>query len=282
MNIKKYFKLIRIHQWIKNFFLVIPLIFSGDFIYLDKDIRVVIGFFAFCFLASSMYIMNDINDVEEDRKHSTKKYRPIASGEISIKKALFIAMALFLGSILLSTLLSYSYIAVLLLYLVLNLIYTHYTKHIPVWDILFLASFYIVRIFAGGVAIDVNLSSWLFLTAFFATLFIGSGKRYVELATNGKSSRKVLSFYSHEFLNYCLALSSFCTILFYTLYTTTKSFYFQISSVFVVVGFLNYFFLLYRKDIHEDPVSALLKSKSMFLVLAGWLVYVLILLRFSL
>lgn len=272
----KYLKLVRVHQWIKNLFIFIPLIFSGTITDIFHIVNSIIIFFSFSLIASFVYIMNDIKDVQDDRKHPQKRYRPIASGEISVTRAYIIGFALLLCAFGLTYFINHQTYIVLGVYILSNIVYTFYVKKIVIWDILFLASFYIMRILAGAIAIEVPVTSWLILTAFFATLFIGSGKRYVELTNYGNSSRKVLSQYSIEFLQYSLYLASFCTVLFYSMYTLQKSYYHQFSIIFVVLGFLVYFFNLYRNKVHDDPVTTLFKSYDLLIIFCLWTIYIVI------
>lgn len=275
-----FIKILRPHQWIKNLFLFIPLVFSENFKTLDKVIEVLVAFFSFCLIASAMYVFNDLKDIESDRSHPKKQFRPLARGDISKFSAIILACFLASLSILLGFFLDSDFLIILMIYIILNLFYSNWLKHIPVIDIVLLASFYIVRIFTGAVAINVEVSSWLLLTSFFAALFLGSGKRYVEFVSSNAASRRVLKSYSKKFLLYCLQLSSFCTILFYTLYASTRSFEFQLSSIFVVIGFMNYFYLLYKEKLDEDPVITLVKTNSIRLLLFCWLIYVIWILYF--
>lgn len=282
MNIKAYLKLIRVHQWVKNVFVFIPLVFSGDFIRLEKIELSLIAFVSFCLIASSMYILNDLSDIESDRKHPTKKFRPLAAGVISKRNAVVVEIIFALLSLSLAYYLGIHFFGVILLYILVNLLYSSKLKNIPILDLIILSSFYIIRIYAGASAIDVPVTSWLLLTAFFATLFIGSGKRYVELITHGSESRKVLKYYSKEFLNYALHLSSFCTILFYSLYSISRTNYYQISIGFVVAGFLIYFYYLYKEEVTEDPVLLILKNKALLLITALWGIFILAILYLGL
>jgi 4-hydroxybenzoate polyprenyltransferase len=268
----------RVHQWLKNFFIFLPLIFSSEFLILSQDLKNILAFISFCFMASCVYILNDIKDVEDDRKHDTKKNRPIASGVISVNSAILLAVVLFITAITIGLLLNTSLLLILIVYFGLNILYTIYLKHLPVIDIVVLAFFYIIRVFAGGVVTGVEISSWLMLTTFFIALFLGSGKRYVELMKNGSAGRRVLESYNSDFLKYVLSLSSFSTILFYALYTITHGVYFEFSIVFVVLGFMLYFYELYSGKIVDDPVSALIKSKRLLIFVTAWGTYMLIIL----
>ncbi|MEO7173125.1 UbiA prenyltransferase family protein [Flavobacterium sp.] len=271
-------KLLRYHQWIKNLFLLIPLIFSTQFLDPYKIFLCVMAIISFSMVASTVYIFNDLNDIEEDKLHPRKKNRPLASGLIQPIKAKIIAILILITALTIAFLINWQFFIIVIFYIILNILYTIIGKKQPIWDILILASFYIIRVIGGGFAISVPITSWLLLTTFFAALFLGSGKRYIELLTHGKKSRKVLENYSEDFLKYTLYLSSFCTILFYSIYSMTKSFYFELSIVFVVTGFLMYFYSLFGNKIHEDPVSALIENKSMFVISALWGIYIFILL----
>ncbi|MEP7104013.1 MAG: decaprenyl-phosphate phosphoribosyltransferase [Candidatus Dojkabacteria bacterium] len=280
-KLKSILKLMRVHQWVKNGFLFLPLIFSGEFIHFNKDLVNILAFVSFSLMASTVYIFNDIRDVESDRKHSKKKTRPIAANIISVSFAWVLAAILLIISIFIALYLETSFVLILVTYLILNILYTTYLKHVAVVDIIVLAVFYIIRVLAGGIVTGVDLSSWILLTTFFFALFLGSGKRYAELANNGSSSRKVLEHYTNDFLKYVLTLASFSTILFYSLYTTTKSLAFELSIVFVVLGFMLYFYELFSGELVEDPVSALFKSKPLITLVVIWGFYMLGILAFK-
>lgn len=279
--LKNIIKLIRVKQWIKNFFIFLPLIFSGEFTELNLIIKSLIAFFAFSFAASSAYILNDLKDAESDVKHPKKKFRPIAAGTISKLEAKILYVLFFGSAVGLGILISWYLVSIVVVYLALNILYSFYLKNVPIIDLLALSLFYVIRVIAGAVTIAVLPSSWILLVTFFASLFLGAGKRYSELTNVGTGSRKVLENYSIEFLSYMLTLSSFSTILFYAIYTTTKNFYFELSIVFVVTGFLIYFFNLYRNNIAEDPVALLLKNKYLILCLGIWLIYMIIIIGFG-
>lgn len=281
-KLKAILKLMRVQQWVKNGFILLPLVFSGHFTDINKVIANGFAFIGFSLLASSVYIFNDLRDVTDDRKHPIKKNRPLAAGTISVSLGVILAIILFLTGSLLTLALNSGLFLLLMGYVLLNIVYTISLKHIPVIDIIVLASFYIIRVFAGGIVTGVEISSWLLLTSFFIALFLGSGKRYVELVRSGSESRKVLLGYSEQFLLYVLTLASFSTILFYSLYTTTKSVYFEFSIVFIVLGFMFYFQELFSGKIKEDPVSVFIKNPKMLFLVAIWGAYMFLGLVFQL
>lgn len=272
----KYLRLLRAHQWIKNIFVLLPLIFSGGFLVPEMIIRTFIACIAFSLVASGMYVMNDIRDLESDKKHCEKSKRPIASGEITVRKALLVGSLSLIAGIFAGYYLGILFLVVQMVYIITNAIYSYYGKSVVILDILLLALFYVIRVFAGAVAIDVVVSSWLFLTTFFLALFIGSGKRYVEFIMSDGKGRKVLENYTEEFLRFTLEMTAFATLLTYTIYSTTRSAIFEFTIIFVLIGFLIYFYKLFRGEIKEDPVLTLIKDKILILVIVVWASFALI------
>ena len=170
---KEYIKLIRVKHWIKNLLIFLPIFFSKNLGNQEKIISVIIGFISFSFVASSIYIINDIRDVEKDRKHPIKKNRPIASGKISIKNSIILSVLLLIVAFILLILGCIKYNAnligglfFLILYFALNFAYSMGLKNKPIIDIAILASGFVIRVLFGGAIIKVNIPSWLFLTIF--------------------------------------------------------------------------------------------------------------------
>ena len=214
MNLKKYLKLIRIKHWIKNGLIFLPLFFSGKFTELDNFTNTILAFLSFSLGASMVYIINDINDIENDRKHPTKCKRPLASGEIKVKKAYLILIIFAIATIAFNGLISIDKITtwlLLLTYLGSNIIYSFGAKNIALLDITILVLGYIIRIYYGAIVINVTVSNWLYLTVLFMAFFLGLGKRRNEIEKTGTKSRKVLTVYTKEFLDktmyMCLGLT---------------------------------------------------------------------------
>lgn len=223
---KKYFQLMRIHHYIKNVLIILPLFFSKNLLNLKMWKKTMTGGAAFCLAASVIYIINDLWDVEKDKNHPTKCHRPIASGSILPRRACFLAFFLALGSIIGTRLASDSYKTwfFLFLYIILNLGYSclHW-KDIPIIDIGILMMGFLLRILFGASLTGIEVSHWLYLTMISASFWMGLGKRRNECQKNADSSRKVLQFYTFDFLdknmNTCLAL----TIVFYSLWSVDSS-----------------------------------------------------------
>ncbi len=267
-------KLIRVRQWIKNLLILFPLFFSNNLFNTHLLIRALITLFLFSLLCSTVYIINDIKDRNKDKNHPKKRYRPIANNEISIKAALLISFSfLFISLLGCYFILGTNTVIFFIVYLILNLLYTISLKQIVLWDIIVLSLFYILRVYIGGVSINIDISPWLATTTFFVSLFLSSGKRYTELLRLGNTSRDVLSKYKKEFLIFVLYLSSLLSITFYSLFSISKSTYYEFSIILVVIGFLIYFMKLYDNKIEEDPSLLILKDKQLIGILLIWVLY---------
>ncbi|MDR1384014.1 MAG: decaprenyl-phosphate phosphoribosyltransferase [Planctomycetaceae bacterium] len=219
----KYLKLLRIHHYIKNGLVFFPLVFSGRLGEIGLLCSVICGTVAFCLVASIVYILNDIRDAENDRQHSKKCRRPIASGIVSIPAACVTACFLFVAAVMFQSFANAVKPSVWFLlfgYLGLNLGYSFGLKNIPVIDIVILVSGFLIRVLYGSAVTGIEISNWLYLTVISLCFYLGLGKRRNELSSQANgSSRKVLQLYNREFLDknmyVCLAL----TITFYALWT---------------------------------------------------------------
>ena len=179
---EKYLRLFRIKHYLKNFLIFLPLFFSSNLLNIEMFVKTLLGFFIFCLLASSVYIFNDIIDIEQDKKHPKKKFRPIAAGEISKLKAKIIFVTIIILIIIAVSILWYFKIynskvilkssIILLLYFIINILYSKFLKHIPIIDIITLAFGFILRVIYGGIIISVNISSWMFLTVLTISLYM--------------------------------------------------------------------------------------------------------------
>ncbi len=203
VNIPAIFKVLRPTHWVKNLSLFAALLFSQNLFEPLLFNRVLWAFVAFCFASSATYIFNDLLDVKRDRLHPLKKNRPLASGKLSIPLAIIMAVGLALLSLYIANILSYFFYVLLLSYLVLQALYSTILKHIPVVDIIVIATGFVVRVYAGAFVIDAHLSVWFLLCVISVALFLASGKRRAELGALGSSSqtRETLSKYPVELLN---------------------------------------------------------------------------------
>ena len=218
---KDYLKLIRVKHYLKNLLIFFPLFFSSNLFKVDLFIKTILAFLSFSFACSIIYIINDINDKEKDKLHEKKKHRPIASGKISIKKAYATVFVLSLLSII-CFIISKADIKIAiytLIYIVINLFYSFGLKNIPLIDISILVSGFLIRVLYGGAIIDVEVSNWLYLTVISMAFYLVIGKRRNEITSSKKETRKVLKYYTKEFLAKNMYMCLSLAIVFYSLWT---------------------------------------------------------------
>jgi len=278
-------KSMRLRQWPKNVFLLAAMVFDKQLINVTSLVHSLIGFFLFCFLSSGVYIINDIIDIEADRKHPEKNKRPIASGLLPVTVAIAAASVLVVLPLVGAFLLSPTFALVALIYLVLNLIYSKWLKHIPLIDVLVLAYFYVIRVIAGVTLIKVErFSPWLYIVTTLFALYIGLGKRRAELklmAENAKEHRRVLDGYSIPLLDQLITIVSGTTIVAYSLYTFTAenlqgSFAMMLTIPFVMYGIFRYLYLIQVKQSGGAPEDLLFTDRPLQIDILLWVVAVLI------
>lgn len=267
----KYLKLMRVKHYLKNVLVALPVIFAGVALHPVNIFKTLIAFITFSLTSSIIYIINDIRDVEKDRKHPVKKKRPIASGEVSIKAAAILAILLFVATIAIlyfSNLLFNYGVIVLLVYFVLNLGYSFGLKDIPLVDITILASGFVLRALYGGLLLNIDLSNWLFLTVLSGSFYMALGKRRNELIKlEGKETRKVLKYYTKEFLDKNMYMFLSLSIVFYSLWSTlgVDNRFFKFSSILVILILMKYS-LNVEQDSLGDPIEVILGDKILIIL----------------
>jgi 4-hydroxybenzoate polyprenyltransferase len=278
-----WFSLLRPHQWVKNSFVFIGILFSHAFIDMLLLEKATLAFFAFCLVSSCVYIYNDIIDYPQDKLHPTKKNRPLALGKINPKVAMGMAILLFLLSLSVGLIASERVALFIILYFLLNMAYTHVLKKVVIIDVFCISAGFILRILAGTTGIGIMPSGWLLFCGLTLTLFLGFTKRRAEttLTENPILSRAVLKEYGRDFLDKMIVIMASCTILSYALYTMSPEtiHYHQTQNLiytvpFVVYGIFRYLYLLHRKRGGEDTAMDLMKDKSFMLAVLGWLLMV--------
>lgn len=273
----------RPEQWIKNIILFLPLFFGQEITDPDKLINVWLLFPGFCLLASGVYFINDLADMKADRLHPVKKCRPIASGMISGKEAIAGAFLLFLSASLFIALTHGNDLIWELAagYVLLNLAYTFYLKHIQIVDVITVACGFIIRLEAGACAGDVILSHWLIIMTFLLSLFLAFAKRRDDLRNyieTGQVSRKNITGYNIEYLNIILAFLSAIIAVIYILYTlspevtsrTSQDLYLTVP--FVLAGIMRYLQIILVEKSNCNPTDILLHDRTLQLTIAGWLI----------
>jgi len=264
-------RLMRPKQWIKNTFVLAPLIFAGVFTQTDAIISAFIAFILFSVGASATYVLNDYNDIENDRKHPVKsKKRPLASGEVTKGQAKVLMVILY-SIVLASGYFFPATVAVIVTYLLLNVAYTFYLKHQPVLDIFTIAAGFVLRVYAGAVALDVPLSSWMFITTLSLALYLAAIKRRQELSKSGNEARKVLQKYTVALVDKYAEMSATCAILFYSLFVMSDRPQLVYTIPFVLFGLYRYWFVVETKEGGESPTDALFADTQLQLTIVGWI-----------
>ncbi|MBI2410431.1 MAG: decaprenyl-phosphate phosphoribosyltransferase [Candidatus Kerfeldbacteria bacterium] len=270
-------KEMRANHWIKNLLIFAPLFFAVEFFSVQNVYHTALLFFAFSFLASSIYIINDIADYEKDRHHPKKKFRPIAAGQISIRQGQWIAFLLLLIVIALATQLNARVDIILFLYFCMNISYSFFLKHIPVIEIFFVAFMYLLRVKAGGELLNIYISPWLILVTFFLALFLIIGKRRAEfkaVAGSEHQTRVVLNKYTDSFLDHILTVVITGVILSYSLYTVEVDKPYMIySSFFVFFGMFRYLYIIHQFEQGEAPEKMLFHDRWLLCTVLTWMVW---------
>lgn len=262
VKLKYWIKQLRLKQYIKNCLIFLPLIFSGNFSNSNYFLKTLYGFFALCLIASTVYIINDLIDAKNDRLHSKKRKRPIASYMIKNYEAIIGAVILFAGSFAINfAVVGFDLYTLLIFgsYFVINILYSLWLKNVPIVDVFMLASCYIIRVFYGAVLISVPVSKWLYLTILCAALFMGYGKRRNEISRETQTTRKVNKLYNYNFLDknmhICLALC----LVFYSLWAIDFNifgFEFLNNKLLLVSIPLVYFIMMRYSFVVEKPSSS--------------------------
>jgi 4-hydroxybenzoate polyprenyltransferase len=274
-------RLLRPVQWLKNFFIFAPLIFSKHLFNVGYVISAGEAFVVFALVSSAVYIFNDIADRESDRLHPTKRNRPIASREISIPQAVGIAIVLLVIVGLLATTLNVKFLFIAAIYFVLNIGYSFYLKQIILVDVFIVASGFMLRVLAGAFAINVQVSEWLVLCTLFVSLFLSISKRRAELMmvknTPHYEGRAVLREYDVEFLDQMMTVAASGVAISYALYTVaertisvfgTSSLIF--TTVFVLFGIFRYLYLVRMRKTEDNPTHMLTTDLVTILNVIAW------------
>ena len=277
--LKALLRTMRPKQWAKSIFLFAALVFDRKLTNVDAIVHTVIGVIAFSLVASVVYIINDIADAEADRRHPTKRERPIASGRLSVRTAWIAAIFLLVSGFLVAIWLSPSFAIITFLYMLLNLIYSKWFKHIPLLDIILLASFYVIRVAAGVTLIDVvRFSPWIYVFTTFLALLMGTGKRRAELselAGGPNDQRRVLDGYTLNFLDHLITLASGMTIITYSLYTFSapnlpENHAMMLTIPFVIYSILRYQYMLQVMNTGSAPEDLVLSDRPLQAAIILW------------
>lgn len=271
---------VRPRQWIKNLVVFAPLVFAGRLLDLADLGRTLGAFLLFCLLSGAVYLVNDIADRDRDRVHPEKSHRPIASGALPVTAAAVAAAVLFAASAAAAWWWFDRLLPVLLLYLVLNLLYSFWWKHIVIVDVMSIAAGFLLRAVGGAVAISVDISPWLILCTILLSLFLGFCKRRQELtglAEQASDHRGILSEYSTRFLDQMISVVTTATLMAYAFYTLSPEVQQKLGTdqlyltlPFVLYGIFRYLYLVYRLDRGGSPTQALLTDRPLLFNVSLW------------
>lgn len=286
---KALIKTMRPRQWPKNVFVLAAVVFDRQVSLSNPTplIRTLVGFVLFCLLSSTVYIINDLMDIEADRAHPTKRNRPIAAGKLPIPVAIGAAVILLIITMAGSYIISPAFFVISVIYFLINLAYSAWLKHIPLVDVLVLASGFVLRVGAGVTIIDVErFSPWLYVVTTFLALFIGFGKRRSELtllADGAQAHRRVLNGYNLPLLDQLITIVSASTILTYSLYTFSApnlpaNHTMMLTIPFLIYGIFRYLYLIQIKQEGGAPEELLMTDRPMQItaVLAGLAIFLII------
>ena len=278
---KAILRLLRPKHWIKNLFIFVPTFFAGSLFQDSKLDQLIYGFLLFSMLASSIYILNDINDVADDRIHPKKRLRPIASGAVKTSTAWIIMGIMVLVSLSSALLLNSFFFYLLLGYFILNVGYSLGLKNIPILD-LFIVSFgFLLRVYCGGILGDVEISHWLSIMILLLALFLIIAKRRDDLVIRGETGeivRKSSQAYNLEFINSCITLLSAVVIVAYIMYTVSpevikrfNSNYLFATTIFVIAGIMRYLQITFVEQNSGSPTTILFRDKFILITIIGWI-----------
>lgn len=276
-------KILRLHQWVKNTFIFIPLFFGGSLFDMADWTSSLVAFVAFSFAASAIYSINDIVDVEADKKHPKNCKRPIAAGLVSKRQASLLAIILAIAALALPFLLNNWMLSVVIaLYLAMNLCYCIRLKHYAIIDVCIVALGFVMRIVAGGVATDIVLSRWIVMMTFLLTLFLSFAKRRDDVLImneTGMAPRKNTSRYNLTFINQAITITGGVMLVCYIMYTVSpevierfNSPNLYMTSFFVILGLLRYIQLTVVDERSGEPTRLVLSDRLIQLIIAGWII----------
>ena len=274
-------RLLRVKQWIKNLFIFAPMVFAQKVFDGVSFVKIVIAALLFCVLTSCVYMLNDIVDIERDREHPVKRFRPLASGEVSKKSVIMFVAVCMPISIMLGVSLEVNFGIVMLLYLFNNYLYSYFLKHMVIIDVMSIAIGFVLRVIAGAEVIDVYISPWILMCTLFLALFLGFSKRKCEILFLGdaaKQFRKNLEEYKIEFIDNMISIVVAMTLVAYSLYTFSSQnngYLMALTVPVVIYGVFRYQYLVQIKNEGGVPEDTILEDKPLVLTIILWCIIVL-------
>jgi 4-hydroxybenzoate polyprenyltransferase len=275
-------KSIRPQQWLKNLFIFAPLIFSENIFHRSMFLQSLLAFVVFCLLSGALYILNDLKDIEEDRLHPIKSKRPLAAGRLKKSQAITAFVVLSFVSLLLAAMVNRDFFWVCLVYFVLQIAYSFALKHVVILDVFIVASGFFLRVIAGAVAIQVQISPWLLICTTLLALFLALSKRRHEillLDEEAMNHRPILKEYSPYLLDQMISVATASTVIAYCLYTisgeTIEKFGTNkliLTIPFVLYGIFRYLYLIHQKAEGGTPETLILKDRPLLFDIFLWII----------
>jgi len=282
MVLVEIFKSIRPQQWLKNLFIFAPLIFSENIFNRSMFLQTLLAFAVFCLLSGALYILNDLKDLEEDRLHPIKSKRPLAAGELKKRQAIAAFVILSFISLLFASLVNEEFLWVCLVYYFLQIAYSFALKHVVILDVFIVASGFFLRVIAGAVAIQVQISPWLLICTTLLALFLALSKRRHEillLDEKAVNHRPILKEYSPYLLDQMISVVTASTVIAYCLYTisgeTIEKFGTNkliLTIPFVLYGIFRYLYLIHQKAEGGTPETLILKDRPLLFDIFLWII----------
>jgi decaprenyl-phosphate phosphoribosyltransferase len=275
-------RLLRLRQWVKNLFIFVPAFFAGSLFDFEQFKLLIVGALAFSCLASGIYVLNDYQDRSLDRLHPRKKFRPLASGEVSLGTAWALIIVMIGVGLTIAILLNTIFFYLLVGYLVLNLAYSFGLKNTPIVDMFIVATGFLLRVYSGGAIAGLEITHWLSIMILLLALFLIIAKRRDDIliqTETGAIIRKSSQSYNLEYINSCLTLISGVTIVAYIMYTVSPevterfdSDYLFITTIFVIAGIMRYLQITFVEKKSGSPSRMLVKDKFMLLTVVCWVI----------
>ena len=285
------FKSLRPQQWIKNFFVFAPLIFSEKAFDPNLFLRAGMAFAIFCLLSGSLYILNDLKDIEEDKHHPIKCRRPLASGRLGKKQALAAFIVFSTAGFVLACLVNEYFCVMALIYFLLQVLYSAWLKNVVILDVFIIAAGFFIRVIAGALAIEVYITPWLLICTILLALFLALSKRRHELVLleqDASHHRPILKEYSPYLLDQMISVVTASTVIAYCLYTiseeTISKFgtrYLIFTVPFVLYGIFRYLYLVHQKTEGGNPEVLVLKDRPLLLDIFLWILSAVLIIYFD-
>jgi 4-hydroxybenzoate polyprenyltransferase len=273
MIIVPFFRIMRPVQWLKNLMLLFPPFLGGTLFQIESLLTIFLSVATFCVASSATYIINDINDLTADREHPHKRFRPLASGHISVTTAKLLACILVAISLLSSTAISNSFLMLVIFYFLVSVGYSLFLKNYPVVDLFCISSGFIFRLLAGGEAFRVTVSEWLFLSVFLLAIFLSTGKRLSEKLSLGSDAcrhRRALAAYPEGFLNGVMFMTGAVVLVTYSMYVLSKHSTLLLYSIPLCCFGLFRYILRVQTGKSGDPTESLTKDIPLLIVGSTW------------